>query len=100
MASDPRFTSFSDYQFAFRGEGKYSIVSRNASATNKGWQTEVDSVDDYVNEPADACSTEIQSLECHTPCPGAQCGRSYMQARSHLPQSREICHSSAPEVAP
>ena len=41
---------------------------------------------------ASSCEVEIQSLECHTACPGEQCGRSYMQAVGIKAQGRAVTH--------
>jgi len=73
VVSDPRFKSFKEYKYSFAGEGIYNIL----------YQEEGD---------ASSCEVEIQSLECHTPCPGEQCGRSYMQAVGIKAQGRAVTH--------
>lgn len=57
VVADPHFTPFSDYKFAFNGEGAYSVLSKGASGD------------------ADPCSVDIQTFEC----PGAGV-QSYMMA--------------------
>ena len=57
VVADPHFTPFSDYKFAFNGEGAYSVIEKKASGET------------------DPCSVDIQTFEC--PGNGVQ---SYMAA--------------------